>query len=121
MAEVSEINLASINENINNSHYDVYECKPLTTLTINKPYTIKKMQVLNSRYGRCLLAILLDTNLNSTFKTFLPERVLETLTDDIIAKINCSQGKYTLAYEGQSIPLAMGRKPKSLIKFDIVK
>lgn len=122
MAEASEthINLAIINENINSNH-DVFECKSLTSLIINKPYIIKKMCVLNSRYGRCILTILLDSNLNNTFKTFLPERVLETLTDNIIATINASQGKYTLTYEGQSIPLATGRRPKSLIKFDTIK
>lgn len=119
MAATYSIDLEGINENINSNIVE-YEKKSLTSLIINKPYVVRHMQVLNTRFGQCILAILQDNVENITFKTFLPSRFIKTLSADVINKINCSEGKYGLVYLGQSNPPSSGIKPRSLIRFDVV-
>lgn len=116
--DVSKSELYELNEMINRNV--CLEQKSISSLVINKGYLIKKMFVLDTRYGKAILAHLFDDGENKTFKSFLPKRVTDHLKIDLINKMNSSDAKYTLTYMGQSIPNSCG-KAGSLIKFDIVQ
>lgn len=117
---VSKINLTSINNNIVQND-EILEKRSISSLTLFKAYIIKKLLMLNTRFGKTVSATLFDASVNTTFKSFLPKRVTDQLTEDIINEINVSNGKYTLTYTGQSLPIYAGAKTRSLIKFDIME
>lgn len=115
----TNINLLTLNERIIEDT-EVLEQKPISSLTLNKVYVIKKMLMLNTRFGKSVLVNLLDEGTNTTFKSFLPKRVAELLNVSLIEEINASDGKYALIYLGQSSPMYVGAKSRSLIKFEVI-
>lgn len=115
MSTLTELN------NLINREMEIVEQRPLSSLTVDKCYIIKKLMVINSRFGKVVLAHLYDESSNTVFKSYLPKRVTEYLNGDIVDKINSSeQIKYTLTYLGQNTPAFVGGKPRSLIKFDLL-
>ena len=115
----TNIDLLTLNKLINEST-EVLEQKSISSLISNKVYVIKKMVVLNTRFGKSILVNLFDESTNTTFKSFLPKRITELLNAFFIEEINSSDGKYGLIYLGQSSPIYIGSKPRSLIKFELV-
>ena len=115
----TNINLLTLNDRIN-ENVEILEQKSISALILNKVYVIKKMLVLNTRFGKSILVHLFDENTNTTFKSFLPKRITELLNAFFIEEINSSDGKYALIYLGQSSPMYVGAKPRSLIKFELV-
>ena len=81
--------LLEINSMIN-KEYEILEQKKFTTLTVRMSYQIKNINFLTTRFGKAILATLHDSVNDATFKTFLPKRVAETLTE------------HTVIYLGQS-------------------
>ena len=116
---MEDIDLFALNEKINQDGENL-ERRAFSTLTIKRSYFIKKLMPLNSRFGKCVLAILYEEPGSVPFKTFLPRRVTEFLSADLIAKINSADAKYTVAYLGQSSPSAATTRSRALIKFDVV-
>lgn len=116
---ITSINLLALNERINED-VNVFEQKSISSLALNKTYIIKKMLMLNTRFGTSILVNLFDKDTYTTFKTFLPKRVVELLNADVIEEVNSSGGKYTLVYLGQSSPIYVGAKSRSLIKFETI-
>lgn len=111
--------LNKINSNINGDFNDIAR-RSIASLDINTPYLIKKLSFVNSRYGKCILAVLFDQKDNSDFKCFLPKRVTEHISQDSLEKMNSSWEKYTITYIGQSEPTFKDAKCKALIKFGII-
>jgi hypothetical protein len=101
-----------------NKEYEILEQKKFTTLTVGMSYPIKNIKFLPTRFGKAIVATLYDSVNNVTFKTFLPKRVVETLTEYHIDAMNNSDGKYTVIYLGQS-PNQIGGvdKSKALLNF----
>lgn len=116
---ITNDNLLALNERINED-VEVLEKKPISSLILNKAYVIKKMFMLNTRFGKSILVNLFNTDTNTTFKSFLPKRIAELLNVDLIEEVNSSDGKYALIYLGQSPSLYVGAKSRSLIKFEII-
>lgn len=115
----TNINLLTLNERIN-ENIEILEQKSISSLILNKAYVIKKMLVFNTRFGKTILVNLFDEITNTTFKSFLPKRITELLNAFFIEEINSSDGKYALIYLGQSSPMYVGAKPRTLIKFELV-
>ena len=94
------------------------ERKKITELSVGKAYTIKKMASMTTRFGKCLLVALQDPDAgeNVTFETFLPKRVAETLSDDIVDTMSKSSGKYTITYLGQGTKV-FGNNTRTLLSF----
>lgn len=116
---LSRDDLDIINNNINGEFNDIAR-KSISSLEINTSYLIKKLSLVNTRYGKCILAVLFDQKNNLDFKCFLPKRVTEHMPEDILDKMNSSWEEYTLTYIGQSEPAFKDAKCKALIKFGIV-
>lgn len=114
---MANIDLEKLNEVINRGGVECLEQRSISLLPINEIYNIKKLIVLNTRFGKAIMAVLQDTKTNSCFKTFLPKRVNTVLTDDIVNEINLSEDRYTLSSSGQSTVNITGAKPRCLIKF----
>jgi hypothetical protein len=95
--------VSKINSMIN-KEYAFLEQRKFTTLTVGMNYIIKNINFLNTRFGKAIVATLYDQDdVNSViFKTFLPKRVAETVTENFIELINNQDGKFTLTYLGQS-------------------
>lgn len=115
---ISEIDLLALNELINQDS-QVLEHKPISSLTINKSYIIKKMLPVNTRFGKSIVMHLFEESTITTFKSFLPKRVVDNLSEDIIDQINSSNGKYTFTYLGQRVPAYVGAMPSSIVRFDL--
>lgn len=111
--------LNKINNNIN-SDFENISLRQFTSLEINRPYLIFTLSMMNSRYGKCVLATLFDDN-DRKFKCFLPKRVVEHLSEENLSKINFTQAKYTLTYIGQSKPLFKDAKCRPLLKFGLLE
>lgn len=107
--------------NISSKSVENIEQRLLSSLVVNKLYIIKKISVFNTRFGKSALIYLFDSNANTTFKSFLPKRVVECLTTDILDKINLSHNEYTLTYLGQSSHFFDGAKTRPLVRFDCIK
>lgn len=112
---ISELDLLALNAMINEST-DVLEQKPISSLIINKAYIIKKMSMINTRFGKSIIVNLFEESTITTFKSFLPKRVVEHISEDLIEKINLSGGKYTLTYLGQRPPMYVGAKSSAMIR-----
>jgi len=108
--------LTEINNSINKEHV-VVERKKFTTLTVGTNYIVKKLTFLTTRFGKAIIVMLYDSGNDATFETFLPKRVVENLSGDIIEIMNKSEGKYTLTYLGQSPNLTLGGNSKALLNF----
>lgn len=113
------IKLQQLNSNINQTRPE-YEQKKVTSLIINKPYTIEKLSSVSTKYGKVILAFLVDDKDNTVFKTWLPKRLTEYIAEDMIATINQCARTTTLTYLGQSAPNTSGMS-RSLIEFDHVE
>lgn len=111
--------LNKINNDINGEFDDIPR-RSISSLEIDVPYLIKKLSFINTRYGKCVLAVLCDQKCNTNFKCFLPKRVTEHITEDILSKINLSWEQYTIAYIGQNKSTLKDAKSKALIKFGII-
>lgn len=116
---VSNITLAKLNDIINQD-MEILEKKAISSLIVNKPYIIKQLLMLSTRFGKAILVTLFDENANTTFKSFLPKRVTEYLNEETINKMNLSDSRYALTYLGQSSPMFPGAKTRSLIKFELI-
>jgi hypothetical protein len=112
--------LEKINSVINR-YDDPLPKKKLTTLDVGVGYVIKRISVSNSRFGKCICAILADKSDFKLFTTYLPQRTVDIFSADIVEAINKSDGKYTLTYLGQSEPPYPGAFTKALIKFDFIE
>ena len=75
------------------------------------------MSVINTRFGKSIVVNLLEESTIATFKSFLPKRVVDLISEDIISKINSSNGKYTLTYLGLRPPMYVGAKPGVMVRF----
>lgn len=117
-----EISLSTLSElnNLINREMESVEQRRLSSVTVDKPYVIKKLTVVNSRFGKVILAHLFDDSSNTTFKSYLPKRVTEYLDVGIMDKINSSDLKYTLTYLGQDQPSFVGGKSRALVKFGLI-
>jgi hypothetical protein len=97
------------------------ERRKISNLDMGKVYIIKKMVSLVTRFGKTILVTLLDESENITFNTFLPKRVAETLTENLVDVMNGSDGKYTLTYLGQSKQVFAGNNTRALVSFGCVE
>lgn len=92
--------------------------KPLKSLTLNKLYYIRSLLVKETRYGKSVLAQLCDKESNEVFQCWLPARITEMLSSNIITEANNNQDRYALMYQGeQEYP---GLKSRAIIKFHLV-
>lgn len=110
--------LAELNKIINQD-MEIIQQRAISSLILNKAYIIKNLVIVNTRFGKSALVTLFDESENSSFKSFLPKRITEHLTENIIKEINSSDTKYTLTYLGQSPPFYSGARTRSLLKFDL--
>lgn len=115
---ISELDLLALNAIINEST-EALEQRSISSLIVNKAYIIKKISVVNTRFGKSIAINLFEESTVTTFKSFLPKRVVEVINEDIINKINSSGGKYTLTYLGQRPPMYIGAKSSAIIQFGI--
>lgn len=109
--------LADLNK-VSSQGAEILELRSISSLNVNKAYIIKRMSVFKTRFGKSCLVHLFDEGENINFKSFIPKRIAECISDDIVEKINSSPDGYTLSYLGQSAPIFEGAKTSSLIKFD---
>lgn len=117
--EVAQINILELNDKVNQIEENL-DRKAFCSLSKNKAYIIKKLSLLNTIFGKCILAILYDEAEKCTFKTFLPKRVTEYINSDSIHQINSSAVTYTLTYLGQSTSSIAGVKSRALLKFGLL-
>lgn len=92
--------------------------RELRSLVRDQIYVIKAIIVKDTRYGKCLLTHLIDRNSLELFQCWLPKRITNLVSDEIITTINASEGQYALIYLGE-IP-CFGAKTRSHIRFDLV-
>lgn len=115
---ISEVDLLALNELINQD-MQVLEQRSISALILNKPYIIKKISLVNTRFGKSIIVTLFEESSITTFKSFLPKRFVEIICENTIDKINSSNGKVTLTYLGQSSPAYPGAKSSPLISFGV--
>lgn len=108
-----------LNEQINKD-VEFLECRKFAALDVGVIYLIKSLDPVNTRFGKSIIATLLDPIHNIAFQTFLPKRISETLTNDVIDNINISSEKYTLTYLGQSSN-PVGGLSRSLVNFGLME
>lgn len=106
------MDLESLNTNLSKS----VESRSISSLTVNQKYIIKQIAHVSTRYGKTVSLILYEENGVDTFLVFLPKRVLETITDTVIDKLNDPDKKFVFIYLGQKV-LLNGSKSQSLFKF----
>lgn len=99
---------------------ELVERKSISSLTVGKIYIIKNMVSMTTRFGKTILATLHDKTSNLTFQSFLPKRVVQTFTDDLVQLINKFDDKYYLCYLGQSSVLA-GGNTRALLNFGVLE
>lgn len=109
--------LDDLSEQINKD-VEFLEYRKFAALDVGVIYLIKSLDPVKTRFGNSIVATLLEPNHNVTFQTFLPKRIAETLTQDVIDDINISSEKYTLTYLGQSSN-PVGGFSRSLINFGL--
>lgn len=109
---LSEIDLEALNVNLDKR----VESKSISSLTINHKYVIKNISHVSTRYGKTVSLILYEENGADTFLVFLPKRVLDTITEEVIEKVNNSNKKLAFIYLGQKVSLNSS-KSQSLFKF----
>ena len=68
---------------------------------IGVPHTIINLQLIESKYGPCILATLSDDK-EQVFKSYLPARFACVLDESEIIKINESPDKHYLVNEGKT-------------------
>jgi hypothetical protein len=112
--------LEKINSVINR-YADPLPRKKFTTLDVGVGYLIRRLSVTESRFGKCISAILEGKNDLKLFTTFLPRRMVDIFGGDIVEAVNKSDGKYTLTYLGQSEPPYPGAFTRALIRFDLIE
>lgn len=107
--------LAEINDMISKDEF--LERRKIATLTVGKVYVIKKINFVATRFGKSIVVTLHDPTDNATFETFLPKRVVETLTNDTVEIMNKASDQYSLTYLGQSSNVSAGGNTRALINF----
>lgn len=115
---ITKIELEKLNSSINQNK--LLERRQLSTLTINKPYKLKEIKNITTKFGKTILAVLEDTSDNATFETFLPKRIIDYMSEEIIEKFNKDNCIYSLTYLGQVESSVKGSNPTSLLKFDVL-
>jgi hypothetical protein len=120
MSAISRQSLEEIN-NIINKDVEVLERKKFSALTVGKMYIIKKIQFMTTRFGKTIVVTLFDSIEDVTFQTFLPKRVVETLSEDIVKSMNLSSDKYTVTYLGQSSNVYSSGNTRALLNFGILE
>lgn len=93
------------------------ECRKISSLTVGNAYVIKKIVYINTRFGKTILVTLYDESNDKLFQSFLPKRVVETMSEKNVENMNMSEGKYTLTYMGQSLQTFSGGKTRTLLSF----
>ena len=73
----------------------------LESWILHEPYVIINLQMVESKFGPCILATLTDAK-GHCFKSYLPGRFAKTLTEDDIDIINESTEKLALVCEGKT-------------------
>lgn len=117
---ISQQTLADIN-NMINKDVEFIERRKLSALTVGEPYMLKKISLITTRYGKSIVVTLYDRTHDVTFETFLPKRVTETLSEDIVESMGKLSDKYTLTYLGQSPHVYSGGNTRALINFGFVE
>jgi hypothetical protein len=118
---ISKSDLEALNSDINRET-PIYEQKPLNSLIIGKPYIIHSISSVNTRYGKCIVTILAeDDKGGSLFRCWLPKRLTEKMSDEVIERMNKSDVKYSLTYLGPSSVKSQNVKPKSLLNFGMLE
>lgn len=74
--------------------------KRTSDLIIDKYYYIKDMKSLKTKFGRAIKVTLEDDQ--DVFRSFLPKRLAESFTDEIMSNITTSEKRYTLTYKGHT-------------------
>jgi hypothetical protein len=121
MSAISRQRLIEIN-NMINKDVELIERKKFSNLIVGRMYIIKKIVFMTTRFGPAIVVTLFDSLDNVTFQTFLPKRVVETLSEDMVKTMNSSpDDKYTLTYLGQSTTVYSGGKTKALLNFGILE
>jgi hypothetical protein len=117
---MSRSDLELLNLSINKEN-PVMEQKLLSTSIIDKPYLLVNISSINTKYGKCILTTLAeDSNGDVLFKCWLPKRVTNSISDELIEKMNKSDSKYSLTYLGKSVMKNSNIQSRSLLKFDIL-
>lgn len=117
---ISKQTIDEINSKLNQD-VEIVEQRNITSLTIGEAYVIKKMAFISTRFGKTILATLYDKTVNETFQSFLPKRVVETLSEDTIESMNKIDNKYSLTYLGQSTRVFSGGNTKAILNFGVVE
>ena len=112
---ISKQTLTEINDLISKDEF--FERRKISTLTVGKIYVIKKINSVATRFGNSIVVTLHDATDNATFETFLPKRVVETLSEDTIETMNKASGQYSLTYLGQSSNVIAGGNSRALLNF----
>lgn len=114
---ISKAELATINDIINSE----LPTKPLSTLTIGRMYIIQAMSIENTQYGKAILVTLEDESEKVTFKTWLPKRITNQLTENQVCGINSFPKKYSLTYMGRSPAALPGTRTRALVCFNFIE
>ena len=117
---VSQQTLTEIN-NMINKDVEFVERRKFTTLTIGKIYLIKKIIFVTTRYGKSIVVTLYDRTDDVIFESFLPKRVVESMTNEAVESMNNSSDRYTLTYLGQSVCVFSGGNTRALLNFGILE
>ena len=112
---ISKQTLTEINDLISKDEF--VERRKVSTLIVGRIYVIKKINCMATRFGKSIVVTLYDPTENATFESFLPKRVVETLTDDTVEKMNKASGQYSLTYLGQSSNVVAGGNSRALLNF----
>ena len=110
--------IEKINDGFNKAREQL-ERKPFSSLDIGKQYILKKIQFVNSRFGKTVFTTLLDEENNKMFTSFLPKRCVEFISEETVEAMNNSNECYKIIYLGQSEPEYMGAKTRSLLRIDL--
>lgn len=115
---ISQQNLTEIN-NLINRDVEFVKARKFSTLTVGKIYLIKKINIVPTRYGKSVVVTLYDRTHDSTFHSFLPKHVVETLTDEVVQSMN--NDRYTLTYLGKSSQVSYNGNSRSQLNFGVLE
>lgn len=117
---ISKAELEVLNDAINKEE-EIYDQVSISSLLINHAYLMKNISICNTKYGKAVLVVIFDDINNITVKSWLPKKVSDHLTENIVKQLGSSDSQYTITYLGQSIPLFHNAKTHSLISFDVIE
>lgn len=115
----SNVDLTKINM-ISNPTNAILDQKRISDLTIDGVYYIKNIFSLKTKFGRAI-KVTLENEQDNIFQSFLPKRLADGFSEEIIFNILTSGKKYTLTYKGQSKKIYADSSTASLIEFNCIQ